>query len=182
MKISETGFRGLVVIKPRIFSDDRGYFFESFNQETLARNGIEFRPVQDNESRSSRGVVRGLHYQLEPFAQSKLIRVIQGRIYDVALDLRKKSRTYGRWFGIDLDSEAKELVLIPKGFAHGFSVLSETAVIQYKCDNIYNPQYERGIFLNDPALDINWKTGPIPQLISGKDAGQPLFADAEYNF
>lgn len=182
MKISETGFRGLVVIKPRIFTDERGYFFESFNREELARHGVEFNPVQDNESRSSKGVIRGLHYQLEPYAQAKLIRVVEGKIFDVALDLRKKSMTFGRWFGIELDAATKNLVLIPKGFAHGFSVLSENAVIQYKCDNIYNPKYERGIFLNDPALDINWKTGSVPQLISEKDLKQPLFANAEYNF
>jgi dTDP-4-dehydrorhamnose 3,5-epimerase len=182
MKIIETGFKGLVVIRPKIFADDRGYFFESFNHVTLSNLGIQFTPVQDNESRSSKGVIRGLHYQLEPFAQSKMIRVVEGRIYDVALDLRRKSRTFGKWFGIDLNSESKELVLIPRGFAHGFSVLSDYAIIQYKCDNVYNQNYERGIFINDPSLDINWKTGPAVQVISDKDLKQPLFADAEMNF
>jgi dTDP-4-dehydrorhamnose 3,5-epimerase len=182
MKIIETGFRGLVVIKPNIFPDARGYFFESYNQEILRKAGIEFIPVQDNESRSVRGVIRGLHYQLAPCAQAKMIRVVEGKIFDVALDLRKKSLTYGKWFGIDLDSETKELVLIPRGFAHGFSVLSDFAVIQYKCDNIYNKQLERGIFVNDPMLDINWKTGSLTQIISEKDLGQPLFSDAENNF
>jgi dTDP-4-dehydrorhamnose 3,5-epimerase len=182
MKIIETGFKGLIVIRPKIFADPRGYFFESFNHVTLSNAGIQFNPVQDNESRSSKGVVRGLHYQLAPFGQAKLIRVVEGKIYDVALDLRKKSLTYGKWFGIDLDSESKELVLIPRGFAHGFSVLSTYAIIQYKCDNVYNQQYERGIFLNDPQLDINWKTGSTPQLISDKDLKQPLFRDAEMNF
>lgn len=182
MKIIETGFKGLIVIKPKVFSDQRGYFFESFNQVTLGNAGISFSPVQDNESKSSMGVIRGLHYQLVPFAQAKLIRVVEGKIYDVALDLRKNSLTYGKWFGIDSDSNTKDLVLIPKGFAHGFSVLSDIAIIQYKCDNVYNPQYERGIFLNDPALDINWKTGSLKQIISDKDSKQPLFIDAENNF
>jgi dTDP-4-dehydrorhamnose 3,5-epimerase len=182
MKIIETGFKGLVVIKPTIFPDQRGYFFESYNQEILSKAGIEFNPVQDNESRSGRGVIRGLHYQLAPYAQAKLIRVVEGRIFDVALDLRKKSLTFGKWFGIDLDSDAKELVMIPRGFAHGFSVLSEFAVLQYKCDNTYNKQYERGIFVKDPELDINWKTGSVIQTISDKDLKQPLFRDAEYNF
>jgi dTDP-4-dehydrorhamnose 3,5-epimerase len=182
LKIIETGFKGLVVIKPRIFPDQRGYFFESFNQVSLGNAGISFTPVQDNESKSSKGVIRGLHYQLMPFAQAKMIRVIEGKIFDVALDLRKNSLTFGKWFGIDLDSEIKDLVLIPQGFAHGFSVLSETAIIQYKCDNVYNAQYERGIRLNDPQLDINWKTGSTVPVISDKDLKQPLFRDAEYNF
>ena len=182
MKIIETGFKGLIVIKPKLFKDPRGYFFESFNQVVLNNAGISFTPVQDNESKSSKGVIRGLHYQLMPFAQAKLIRVIEGKIFDVALDLRKNSLTFGKWFGIDLDSDSKDMVLIPKGFAHGFSVLSDTAVIQYKCDNVYNSQYERGIFLNDPLLDINWKTGAAAQLVSDKDLQQPLFRDAEYDF
>lgn len=182
MKIVETGFKGLLVIKPQIFADERGYFFESFNQVALKNAGISFTPVQDNESKSSKGVIRGLHYQLMPFDQSKLVRVIEGKIFDVALDLRKNSLTFGKWFGIDLDSETKDMVLIPKGFAHGFSVLSNTAVIQYKCDNVFNPKYERGIFLKDPALDINWKTGSTVPVISDKDLKQPLFKDAEYSF
>jgi dTDP-4-dehydrorhamnose 3,5-epimerase len=182
MKIIETGFKGLVVIKPKIFRDPRGYFFESYNQADLGNAGIAFTPVQDNESKSTKGVIRGLHYQLVPHAQTKLIRVIEGKIFDVALDLRKNSRTFGKWFGIDLDSETKDQVLIPAGFAHGFSVLSETAIIQYKCDNVYNKEFERGILLNDPYLDINWKTGSVPQIISEKDLKQPLFNDAEYNF
>jgi dTDP-4-dehydrorhamnose 3,5-epimerase len=182
MKIIETGFKGLLVIKPKIFKDERGYFFESFNQDALNKAGISFFPVQDNESRSLKGVIRGLHYQLMPYGQAKLIRVVEGKIFDVALDLRKSSRTFGKWFGIDLDSETKELILIPKGFAHGFSVLSDSAVIQYKCDNVYNSQYERGVFLNDPQLDINWKTGSTVPVISDKDLKQPLFRNAEYNF
>jgi len=182
MKIIETGFKGLIVLKPKMYADQRGYFFESFNQVELNNAGITFVPVQDNESKSSKGVIRGLHYQLMPYGQAKLIRVIEGRIFDVALDLRHSSRTFGKWFGIDLDSETKDQVLIPRGFAHGFSVLSDTAIIQYKCDNVFNQPYERGIFLNDPQLDINWKTGSTVAIISEKDARQPLFRDAEYNF
>jgi dTDP-4-dehydrorhamnose 3,5-epimerase len=182
MKIIETGFKGLIIIRPTIFYDSRGYFFESFNQSVLKNAGITFNPVQDNESKSSKGVIRGLHYQLNPFAQAKLIRVVEGKIFDVALDLRKDSLTYGKWFGTELDSETKDQFLIPKGFAHGFSVLSDIAVIQYKCDNVYSPQNERGIALNDPALDINWKLGAVIPVISEKDLKLPLMKDAESNF
>jgi len=182
MKIIETGFNGLVIIKPTIHSDSRGYFFESFNQVVLKNAGITFNPVQDNESKSSKGVIRGLHYQLSPFSQTKLIRVIEGKIFDIALDIRKESLTFGKWFGIELDSESKDQFLIPKGFAHGFSVLSDVAVIQYKCDNAYSPQHERGIALNDPELDINWKLGSALPVISEKDLKNPLMKDADYNF
>jgi len=182
MKIIETGFKGLLVIKPNVFSDSRGYFFESFNQVDFQNAGINFTPLQDNESKSSKGVIRGLHYQLKPFDQAKLIRVVEGKILDVALDLRKNSRTFGKWYGIELDSETKDQVFIPKGFAHGFSVLSDIAIIQYKCDNVYNPLYERGIALDDPYLDINWKSGSTVPVISEKDLKHPLFKDADNNF
>ena len=182
MKIIETGFKGLIVIKPTIHSDTRGYFFESFNQVVFQDAGISFYPVQDNESKSSRGVIRGLHYQLKPFPQAKLIRVVAGKIFDVALDIRKDSLTFGKWFGIELDSETKDQLLIPHGFAHGFSVLSNIAIIQYKCDNVYNSKYERGINLNDPSLDIYWKLGSAVPVISEKDLKQPLLRDAEINF
>ncbi|HOW41392.1 MAG TPA: dTDP-4-dehydrorhamnose 3,5-epimerase [Bacteroidales bacterium] len=182
MNIIETGLKGLIIIEPRVFNDSRGYFFESYNQERFTESGIEFRPVQDNESKSTRGVIRGLHYQLNPQAQSKLIRVVQGRIFDVALDIRKGSPTFGKWFGIELDSETKKQLFIPRGFAHGFSVLSETAVIQYKCDNVYNPQLERGINLNDPVINIDWKLNNLPPVISDKDLRNPAFERAEYNF
>jgi dTDP-4-dehydrorhamnose 3,5-epimerase len=181
MKIIETGFNGLIILKPTIYNDTRGYFFESFNEAILKDAGISFNPVQDNESKSSRGVIRGLHYQLQPYAQAKLIRVVAGKIFDVALDIRKDSVTYGKWFGMELDSETKDQVLIPRGFAHGFSVLSDIAVIQYKCDNFYNPKYERGIFLNDPALDINWKLGSSLPVISEKDLQHPYLQDADNN-
>lgn len=182
MKIIETGFNGLIVLKPKVYTDNRGYFFESFNKVVLKDAGISFNPLQDNESKSSKGVIRGLHYQLMPFGQSKLIRVIEGKIFDVALDIRRDSLTFGKWFGIELDSETKDQVLIPVGFAHGFSVLSETAVIQYKCDSIYNPQYERGISLMDTDLDINWKLGAAIPVISEKDLKHPQMKDADYNF
>lgn len=182
MKIIETGFKGLLVIKPVIHSDQRGYFFESFNQAGFRNAGLEFTSVQDNESKSSNGVIRGLHYQLNPFPQAKLIRVVSGKILDVALDIRRGSLTFGKWFGIELDSDNKDQLLIPHGFAHGFSVLSETAIIQYKCDNVYNPQYERGINVTDPELDINWKLGATTPIISEKDLKQPFLKDAEYNF
>ena len=182
MKIFETGFKGLVVIKPTVYTDSRGYFFENFNQAVFKNAGISFFPVQDNESKSSKGVIRGLHYQLKPDDQAKLIRVIEGRIFDVALDIRKDSLTFGKWFGVELDSETKEQVLIPKGFAHGFSVLSDIAIIQYKCDNFYNPKSERGISINDPGLDINWKLGSTTPIISEKDLKHPCLADAENNF
>lgn len=182
MKVIDTGFRGLVVIKPTIFTDPRGYFFESFNQSAFKSAGLDFSPVQDNESKSVKGVIRGLHYQLKPFPQAKLIRVVMGKILDVALDIRRDSLTFGKWFALELDSENKDQLFIPHGFAHGFSVLSETAIIQYKCDSVYNPKYERGINVNDPELDIYWKLGSTPPVISEKDLAQPLFKDAEYNF
>ncbi len=182
MKITETGFEGLYIIQPKVFSDSRGYFFESFKLETFLMAGIPFNPVQDNESRSVFGVIRGLHYQLNPFAQAKLIRVVVGRIYDIAVDLRKNSMTFGKWYGIELDSENKTQFFIPKGFAHGFSVLSDTAVIQYKCDNLYNPLYEKGISVKDPYLAIDWKIEAIEPVISNKDQNQPFFGNAEMNF
>lgn len=182
MKIIETGFKGLFIIKPVVFPDSRGYFYETFNMRELQKAGITFNPVQDNESKSCRGVIRGLHYQLNPHAQAKLIRVADGKIFDVVLDIRKDSPTFGKWFGIELDSETKDQLLIPEGFAHGFSVLSETAVIQYKCSNYYNPQYERGISLSDSGLGIDWKLGDLTPVISAKDLKHPSFRDAEYNF
>ncbi len=182
MEIIETGFKGLLVIKPVVFTDSRGYFFESFNKDAYHNAGISFSPVQDNESRSSIGVIRGLHYQLRPHDQAKLIRVIEGKIYDVALDIRKESATYGKWFGIELDSESKSQLFIPRGFAHGFSVLSDIAIILYKVDNTYHRMAERGIALNDPALGIDWKTGDVTPLISEKDMRNPPLKIADNNF
>lgn len=182
MKLIETGFEGLYVVQPEVFADSRGYFFESYRYETFLKSGITFKPVQDNESKSVRGVIRGLHYQLNPFAQAKLIRVVVGKIFDVAVDLRKKSSTCGKWYGIELDSENKSQLYIPGGFAHGFSVISEIAIIQYKCDKPYNPLCERGISYNDPDLDIRWETGDVEPLVSQKDQKHPRMRDADNNF
>jgi dTDP-4-dehydrorhamnose 3,5-epimerase len=182
MKLTETRFKGLYVIEPQVFMDHRGYFFESFNSARFAEAGIVFEPRQDNESKSSQGVIRGLHYQLNPYAQAKLIRVVEGSIFDVVVDLRKDSGTFGKWFGMELDSESKRQLFIPKGFAHGFSVLSEVAVLQYKCDNLYNPEAERSLSIADPVLKIDWKTDLHDAIISAKDKAAPLFADAEMNF
>ena len=182
MKIIETSIPGLLILEPRVFADPRGYFLESYNQQKLSEAGISTVFVQDNESKSGRGVIRGLHYQLEPYAQSKLVRVIQGSVYDVAVDCRKGSPTFGQSFGLELSEENKLQFFIPKGFAHGFSVLSETAVFSYKCDAFYNPAAERGILYNDPALQINWRIDVSEAIVSGKDAILPLFADAEMNF
>jgi dTDP-4-dehydrorhamnose 3,5-epimerase len=182
MEITKTGFEGLLVIKPKVFSDKRGYFFESFNQLQFEKNTLSFFPVQDNESKSSKGVIRGLHYQLKPHQQAKLVRVIEGKIFDVALDLRKDSQTFGKWYGIELDSEEKFQLFIPGGFAHGYSVISETAIIQYKVDNYYDMNLERGINIMDPELGISWPTGSATPLISEKDIKSPYFSKAEFNF
>jgi dTDP-4-dehydrorhamnose 3,5-epimerase len=182
MKIIETGFEGLFVIEPDVFRDERGYFFESFNKNRFSSAGVEFSPIQDNESRSSKGVVRGLHYQLNPAAQAKLIRVVAGAILDVAVDLRKKSPTFGKWYSIELDEEGKRQLFIPRGFAHGFSVLSEYTVIQYKCDNLYNPSLERGINPFDTTLAIDWRTARGNAVVSAKDKAALGFCEAEMNF
>jgi dTDP-4-dehydrorhamnose 3,5-epimerase len=182
MKIIKTHIPGLIIIEPDIFVDERGYFFESFHKEKYKEAGIDIDFVQDNESKSVKGVVRGLHYQLEPYAQGKLVRVIQGRVFDVAVDLRKGSPTYGAWFGAELDDVSKKQMFVPRGFAHGFSVLSETAIFSYKCDNVYSRETERGINLADPVLGIDWKLNPEEQIISEKDRLTPNFAEAEMNF
>lgn len=182
MKITETKFKGLLIIEPQVFTDQRGYFMETFNMEVFRKAGIVFNPVQDNESKSVRGVIRGLHYQLRPFEQAKLIRVVEGKILDVALDLRRESKTFGKWYSIELDAESKKQLFIPRGFAHGFSVLSETAVVQYKCDNYYNPSYERGILPIDPALGIDWNIDIKEAIISEKDKNLPYLRNADNNF
>ena len=181
MEIIKTAFPGLLIIKPKIFKDSRGYFFESYSKSKLSTLGdIEF--VQDNQSKSSYGTIRGLHYQLEPYAQSKLIRVLEGKILDVVVDIREKSPTYGKHFSIELSCENKQQFFIPKGFAHGFSVLSETAVVFYKTDQYYNPDSERGINFNDTDLNIDWKINTDKAIISIKDKVLPTFKEAEKNF
>jgi len=182
VKIIETPIPGLLIFEPRVFADQRGYFLESYSQQKLIEAGISTIFVQDNESKSSRGVIRGLHYQINPHAQTKLVRVIQGRVYDVAVDCRKGSPTFGKAFGLELSEENKLQFYIPRGFAHGFSVLSETAIFAYKCDAVYQPSAERGIIYNDPALNIQWGIDPDEAIISGKDLLLPLFADGEMNF
>lgn len=182
MEIIKTNIEGLLVIQPRVFADARGFFFESYNEKMYRENGIDIRFCQDNQSKSGYGVIRGLHYQLNPHSQSKLVSVIRGAVWDVAVDLRKNSPTFGQWYGVELTEDNHTQFLIPQGFAHGFSVLSEMAVFSYKCDDFYNPTIERGIMFNDPALAIDWKIPAGKEIISDKDMKHPLFADAEMNF
>lgn len=182
MNIIETPIPGLLIIEPKVFADERGYFFESFSETKFKEKGLIYNFVQDNESKSHRGVIRGLHYQLAPFAQTKLIRVVRGTVYDVAVDLRKGSPTFGQWYGLEVSATNKKQFYIPRGFAHGFSVLSEYAIFSYKCDEFYNPSAERGIRLNDPTLNIDWKVPAEEAVISNKDLVSPFFADAEMNF
>ena len=182
MTIHETDIEGVLIIEPKVFRDERGYFYESYNKNEFGQHLSNVQFVQDNQSKSVRGVVRGLHYQLHPYAQTKLVRVLEGMILDVAADLRKGSPTFGKWIGVELSEDNMKQLLIPKGFAHGFSVLSETAVVFYKCDHFYNPEHERGIRLDDPELAIDWKVSPEEMIISSRDAGLPLFRNAEINF
>ena len=182
MEIIKSPISGLVIIKPRVFADARGFFYETYNEKSYFEAGIEQHFCQDNQSKSTYGVIRGLHYQLNPQSQSKLVSVIQGSVWDVAVDLRKASPTFGKWFGVELTEENHLQFLIPQGFAHGFSVLTETAVFSYKCDNFYSPTLERGIMYNDPALAIDWKIPADKAVISEKDLKHRLFIDADKNF
>lgn len=182
MKVIETPIPGLVVIEPSVHKDDRGYFFESYQLQKYVDAGIDAHFVQDNESKSVKGVVRGLHYQLNPFAQAKLVRVVHGAVYDVALDLRENSPTFGQHFGIELTDSNKKQLFIPRGFAHGFSVLSETAIFSYKCDNAYKREYDRSINAFDSKLNIDWKLDPSEWVVSEKDKIAPDFDHAEMNF
>ena len=175
MKTRETGIEGLMIIEPKVYRDERGYFLESYHQERLKALGINHHFIQDNQSRSVSGVIRGLHLQQDPFAQTKLVRVTEGTIYDVALDLREGSSTYGSWFGIELSIDNHLQLLIPKGFAHGFSVLSQYATILYKCDTIYHPESESGIRFDDTDLNIDWKVDLASAIISEKDRVLPYF-------
>jgi dTDP-4-dehydrorhamnose 3,5-epimerase len=182
MNIITTPIPDLLVIEPLVFRDERGYFFEHYNEDKFKEKGLNYRFVQDNQSKSVFGVVRGLHYQLAPYAQTKLVRVIQGKVFDVAIDIRKNSPTFGNWYGIELSDENFLQLLIPRGFAHGYAVLSETAVFQYKCDNPYNPASEKGILYSDKSLDIDWHVDPKDAIISPKDNILPDFDCAEMNF
>ncbi len=182
MPFKETGFKGLMIFEPRVFEDSRGYFFESFSKRTFAEAGIVSEFVQDNESKSQRGVLRGLHYQLPPYAQAKLVRVVEGSVLDVVVDIRQGSPTYGQHFDIELSAENKRQLYIPHGFAHGFAVLSDTCIFQYKCDNYYSKESEGGILYNDPALGINWKIDLAQAVVSDKDRGLPLLSDCVNTF
>ncbi len=177
MEIIKTELDGVVILRPHIFNDARGYFFESYSQREFDQQVTPVRFVQDNESRSSRGVIRGLHFQRPPHTQSKLVRCTSGRVLDVVVDLRVSSPTYGRWISVELSDENHLQLFIPRGFAHGFSVLSPTAVFQYKCDNFYCPESEGGITLDDPDLAIDWQIPPSEAILSEKDLRHPRFRD-----
>lgn len=178
VEVIETSIKGVVLLKPRVFKDARGYFFESFSQREFeeAVGKIDF--VQDNESRSLYGVVRGLHYQLPPYAQAKLLRVVKGRVWDVAVDLRRDSVTFGQHVAVELSEENKLQLFIPRGFAHGFAVLSEETVFQYKCDNYYAPGFEGGICFDDVDLHIDWKIPREKMVLSPKDLKHPRFRES----
>ena len=169
MEIIKTAIEGLVIIEPRIFKDARGYFFESFSQKEFDEKVMPIRFVQDNESMSSYGVMRGLHFQRPPFTQSKLVRCVKGRVLDVAVDIRKGSPTYGQHVAIELNEDNHRQVFIPRGFAHGFAVLSETAIFQYKCDNFYAPEADGGISIMDESLGIDWQIPTEKAILSEKD-------------
>lgn len=177
MEIIKTKIEGVVILEPRIFRDARGYFFESFSQREFEEKVCGTTFVQDNESYSSYGVVRGLHFQKPPFTQAKLVRVIKGAVLDIAVDLRKSSPTYGQHVTVELTEENHRQLFIPHGFAHGFAVLSDEVLFQYKCDNYYAPKSEGGILWNDPQLNIDWRIPADKIILSEKDTKHPLFKD-----
>ena len=178
MNIIKTDIEGVIIIEPKIFSDDRGYFFESFSQQRFIENVCETTFVQDNESKSTYGVLRGLHYQKPPFAQSKLVRVVSGRVLDVAVDIRKGSPTFGKYVSVELSEDNKRQFFIPRGFAHGFVVLSQTAIFQYKCDNYYAPQSEGSLLWDDKTVNIDWQIPQTDIILSEKDKISPVFSEA----
>lgn len=182
MPFTAADIPGLLIFEPKVFEDSRGYFFESYNENIFRQEGVDLRFVQDNQSSSSYGVIRGLHYQLPPHAQSKLVRVLYGEILDVAVDIRKGSHTYGEAFSIVLSAENKKQLFIPAGFAHGFSVLSDKAEVLYKCDAFYNKESDAGISYNDPALNIDWKIAAGKSIVSEKDQQLPSLADCKNSF
>lgn len=178
MNVIKTDIEGVVIVEPDVFGDDRGYFFESWSQAKFDAAVCPVRFVQDNESKSRYGVLRGLHYQKGRHAQSKLVRVVQGAVLDVAVDIRRGSPTFGRYVAVELTAENKRQLFVPRGFAHGFSVLSGEAVFQYKCDNLYAPQSEGAIAWNDPAIGIDWRIAPEDVILSTKDSSHPMLCDA----
>ena len=177
MEVIKTAIEGVFIIEPRLFRDERGYFFESFSQREFEEKVCKTTFVQDNESKSSYGVLRGLHFQKPPFAQSKLVRVIKGAVLDVAVDIRKGSLTFGQYVSVELTGENHRQFFIPRGFAHGFSVLSEEVIFQYKCDNFYSPQSEGAIAWNDPDLNIDWRIPAEKVVLSEKDSKHPRLKD-----
>lgn len=181
MKVVETDIKGVLILEPQVFGDSRGYFFESFSQKQFDELVGETVFVQDNESKSSYGVVRGLHYQLPPYTQAKLVRVVKGSVWDVAVDLRKGSETYGQHIAVELSEENKRQFFIPKGFAHGFAVLSEEAIFQYKCDHYYAPGHEGGIKFDDAALGIDWRIPREKMILSEKDLQLGGFEGVMFN-
>ncbi len=182
MPFTTTDLPGLLVFEPKVFGDSRGYFFESYNEKIFEQQGINLRFVQDNQSSSCYGVIRGVHYQLNPHAQTKLVRALAGRILDVAVDVRNGSPTYGKHFSIELSAENKKQLFIPKGFAHGFSVLSERAEVMYKCDGFYNKESEGGFRFDDPGLNIDWQIPQDKAIISDKDQLLPFLESVKTNF
>lgn len=182
MEVIKTAIDGLLIIKPRVFCDDRGYFFESYSKREFDEKVRPIDFVQDNESMSVRGVMRGLHFQLPPFTQSKLVRCVRGAVLDVAVDIRKGSPTYGQHVAVELTEENHLQFFMERGFAHGFAVLSDTAVFQYKCDNYYAPQSDAGISIVDNSLGIDWRLDSATAILSEKDTKHPLFADFESPF
>lgn len=182
MNVIRTEIEGVVIIEPRIFTDERGYFFESFNQKEFEEKVCKTTFIQDNESKSTYGVLRGLHFQKPPFSQSKLVRVVKGAVLDVAVDIRKGSSTFGQHIAVELTEDNRRQFFIPRGFAHGFSVLSEEVIFQYKCDNYYAPQYEGAIAWDDPDLGIDWKIPAEQMILSEKDKMHPRLSGVELLF
>ena len=182
MKVIETKIPGLLIIEPRVFRDERGYFFESYSQRDFEAQVGDVHFVQDNESMSTRGVIRGLHFQRPPFTQTKLVRVVSGTVLDIAVDIRKGSPTYGQHVAVELSGENQRQFFIPKGFAHGFAVLSDTAVFQYKCDEFYHPEADGGIQLDDPSLGIDWRIPTAAAIRSQKDLTLPLLSEIDNPF
>ena len=177
MKITKTALDGVVIIEPQVFEDARGYFFESWNKAKMEEAGLNYDFIQDNQSKSCYGTIRGIHFQKGEFSQAKLVRVLQGTVLDVAVDLRKDSKTFGQHVAFELSAENNRQLMIPRGFGHGFSVLTPTAVFAYKCDNVYNKASEAGIRFDDPALGIDWKVKPEEAVLSDKDKILPFLKD-----
>ena len=176
MKLTLTPVKDLVVIEPKVFGDERGYFYEAYNKNTFHELGLDYDFVQDNQSFSKKGVLRGLHFQ-KKYPQAKLVRVIEGEVFDVAVDLRKDSPTYGKWYGVVLSGENKKMYMIPRGFAHGFLVLSDTAIFSYKCDDFYHPNDEGGIIYNDPTIGVEWPKIDCDIVLSEKDKLHPTLKE-----